>query len=181
MGLFFAIWRRLFGGADSKFNFLEYRGVQMILCTLIVFAWEFWANNKPWYISLILGVLVYIYWCCGHWYYFKCGTESDKYIDEEMAKGRKPAMNWLVSPINKFLGFEERSIKYCFVGLTIRYTLYALPIAFLIGWHFMACAFAVPFIYNAMFWVELPKFWKLESPTNWGEFFAGLAIGWGLW
>jgi hypothetical protein len=181
MGWIIACWRRFFGGADSRFDILEKRGIQCIFLIGLIFCWEFFVKHQCWYISLIVAVLVYIFFCKSHWYYFKCGTESDKYIDEEMAKGRKPAMNWLVSPINKFLGFEERSIKYCFVGLTIRYTLYALPIAFLIGWHFMACALAVPFIYNAMFWVELPKFWKLESPTNWAEFFAGLAIGWGLW
>ena len=180
MGWIIACWRRFFGGADSRFDILEKRGIQCIFLIGLIFCWEFFVKNQCWYISLIVAVLVYIFFCKSHWYYFKCGTESDKYIDEEMAKGRKPAMNWLVSPVNKFLGFEERSIKYCFVGLTIRYTLYALPIAFLIGWHFMACALAVPFIYNAMFWVELPKFWKLESPTNWAEFFAGLAIGWGL-
>ena len=181
MGIFFAIWRRLFGGADSKWNFLEYRGVQMILCCCVVFAWEFFKQGKPWYISAIVAVLVYIYWCCGHWYYFKCGTESNKYIDEEMAKGRKPALNWIVAPINKWFGFEERSINYCFVGMVIRYTLYALPVAAFVGWEFMACAFAIPFIYNACFWLDLPKWWKIESQTNWAEFFAGLVIGWGLW
>ena len=89
MGIFFALWRRFFGGYDSKIDFLEQRGVQMILCVIAVFSWEFFKQGKPWYISLIIAVLVYIFWCCGHWYYFKCGTESNQYIDEQLAKGRK--------------------------------------------------------------------------------------------
>lgn len=181
MGIFFAFWRRFFGGFDSKFDFLEQRGIQMIGCFVSVFAWEFWKQGKPWYISAIISVLVYIFWCKGHWYYFQCGMESDKYIDEELAKGRKPAMNWIVKPVNKLFGFEERSKRYCFVGLMMRYFLYSLPVAWFVGWQFAVCGFCIPFIYNAMYWVELPKWWFCSSPTNWAEFFGGLIIGWGLW
>ena len=49
MGLIFRIvagaigglWRRFFGGYDSKYNTLEKRGVQMIFCIVTVFLWEF--------------------------------------------------------------------------------------------------------------------------------------------
>lgn len=181
MGIFFSIWRRLFGGGDSTFDFLEKRGVQMILCVIAVFLWEFFVKSKVWYISLIISVLVYIFWCKSHWYYFQCGMESDKYIDEELAKGRKPAMNWIVKPVNKWLGFKERSRQYCFVGLMIRYFIWSLPVAWFVGWQFAVCGFCIPFIYNAMYWVKLPKWWLMKSPTNWAEFFNGLIIGWGLW
>lgn len=180
MGIFFAFWRRFFGGYDSDFDFLEHRGLQMILCFVAVFLWEFWGNNKPWYISAIIGVLVYIFWCKGHFYYFKCGTESDEYIDEQLAKGRKPAMNWLVKPVNKWLGFKERSKQYCFIGLMIRYFVWSLPVALFVGWQFAACAFCIPFIYNACFWIELPKCKIASNATNWAELFSGLIIGWGL-
>lgn len=180
MGIFFSLWRRFFGGYDSKFNFLEYRGLQMIFCIVAVFAWEFFKQGKPWYISLIIAILVYVFWCRGHWYYFKCGTESDEYIDEQEAKGRKPAMNWIVKPVNKWLGFKERSKQYCFVGLMIRYFVYSLPVMCFVGWKFAAVGFAVPFIYNACFWVDLPKWKFADCPTNWAELFAGLIIGWGL-
>ncbi len=180
MGIFFSIWRRFFGGYDSKIDFLEQRGIQMIFCIVAVFLWEFFAKSKVWYIALIIAVLVYIFWCCGHWYYFKCGTESNKYIDDEMAKGRKPAMNWIVAPVNKWLGFAERSRQYCFVGLLIRYFLWSLPVAAFVGWSFAACAFCIPFIYNACFWVQFPKIKMAESPTNWAELLVGLVIGWGL-
>jgi hypothetical protein len=181
MGIFFAFWRRFFGGYDSKFNLLEYRGLQMIICIVAVFSWEFWKQGKPWYISLIAAILVYIFWCRGHWYYFKCGTEDKAYIDEEMAKGRKPAMNWIVAPVCKWLGFAERSKQYCFVGLMIRYFVYGVLVsAVLQQWSFAACAFCMPFIYNACFWVELPNCKFASSPTNWAEIFDGLVIGWAL-
>ena len=180
MGLLMAIFRRYFGGYDSKFDFLEKRGVQMIFCIVLVFLWEFFVKSQTWYYSLIIGVLVYIFWCCGHWYYYMCGQEDDAYIDEQLAKGRKPAMDWIVAPVNKWLGFAPRSKQYCFVGLMIRYTFYALFPAYFVGWHFYACAFAIPFIYNAMFYVELPKTRFCSSPTNWAEFFNGLIIGWAL-
>lgn len=180
MGIFFAIWRRFFGGYDSKFDLLEYRGIQMIVGVAVTFAWEFFIKHKPWYMAIIIAVLVYIFWCRGHWYYFLCGTENDEYIDSEMARGRKPAMNWIVAPICKWLGFKERSRQYCFVGLMIRYPLYATPLIFFVGWKFLAVAFAIPFIYNAMFWVPLPKCRLAGSPTNWAEIYSGLIIGWGL-
>ena len=180
MGIFFALWRRFFGGYDSKIKFLRERGVQMIFCIIAVFLWEVFVKHKVWYISLIIAVLVYIFWCCGHWYYFHCGTESDEYINEQMADGRKPAMNWIVAPINKWLGFKERSKQYCFIGMLIRYTWYAVPVACFVGWQFYACAFAIPFIYNAFFWVQLPVIKMAKSPTNWAEIISGLIIGWGL-
>lgn len=181
MGWLIACWRRLFGGADVKFNILENRGIQCIILVALVFLWEFLYKGMVWYRAFIAAVLVYIFFCRGHWYYFKCGTEDNKYIDEEMAKGRKPAMNWIVAPVNKWLGFAPRSREYCFVGLFIRYFTYALPVALALhNWEFAACAFAIPFIYNACFWVRLPKWWMMDSPTNWAEFFNGLIIGWAL-
>lgn len=179
MGMFFSIWRRLFGGCDSEFKFLSYRGVQMVLSIIAVFSWELY-KGFVWWKALLIGVLVYIFWCRGHWYYFMCGTEENQYIDEQLAKGRKPAMNWIVAPVNKWLGFKERSSKYCFVGMLIRYFICSLPVSYFVGWNFSACAFCIPFIYNAMFWVELPEWWCCKSPTNWGEFYSGLVIGWSL-
>lgn len=179
IGFIMAFFRRFFGGYDSKFDFLEKRGVQMIICILSVFLFELY-KGFVWWKALIIGILVYIFWCKGHWYYFMCGTEDDKYIDEQLAKGRKPAMNWIVKPINKWFGFKERSKQYCFVGLMIRYTVYALPVAYFVGWKFYNAAFAIPFVYNAMFWVELPKTRFCKAPTNWAEWFNGLIIGWSL-
>lgn len=180
MGIFMAFFRRFFGGYDSKYDFLEKRGLQMILCILATFLWEFFAMSQSWWMSLLIGILVYIFWCKGHYYYFLCGTEDDEYIDEQEAKGRKPAMNWIVEPVNKWLGFKPRSKQYCFVGMMIRYCFCAIPLMFLVGMKFFACAFAIPFIYNAMFWVELPNTKYCSSPTNWSEWFSGLIIGWAL-
>lgn len=176
-----AFFRRYFGGYDSKFNFLENRGVQCVFLITVVFVWEFFVYQKNYIISFLIGLFVYIFFSVGHWYYYKCGTEDDAYIDEQLAKGRKPCLNWLVKPINKLFGFEERSKQYCFVGLFIRYTLYSIPVSCFIGFHFTGCAMAIPFVYNAMFWVNLPQNKFCGSPTNWAEWFAGLIIGYGLY
>lgn len=152
----------------------------MILCVVAVFLWELF-KGFVWWKALIIGILVYIFWCRGHYYYFMCGTEDDSYIDEQEAKGRKPAMNWIVAPINKWLKFEPRSIQYCFVGMMIRYVTWSIPVSMFVGFHFTACAFCVAFIYNAMFWCKLPNWWFCKSPTNWAEFFTGLAIGYALY
>lgn len=180
MGIFMAFFRRLFGGYDAKHDLFEKRGIQMIICILVTFLWEFFAMSQAWWVSLIVSVLVYIFWCKGHWYYFLCGTEDDSYIDEEMAKGRKPAMNWIVSRVNKWLGFKERSKQYCFVGLAIRYVSWSLLLLPFVGIKILVAAAAIPFIYNAMFWVNLPKTKWCGSPTNWAEWFSGLLIGWAL-
>lgn len=180
MGLILAFFRRFFGGYDSRIDWLENRGVQMIFCIASVFFWELY-KGFVWWKALLIGVLVYVFWCKGHWYYFKCGTEDDSYIDEQLAKGRKPAMNWIVKPVNKILGFAERSKQYCFVGLFIRYVVWSIPVSLLVGFHFTGCAMAIPFIYNAMFWVELPSNRFCDCPTNWAEWFAGIVIGYGLY
>lgn len=180
MGIFMAFFRRFFGGYDSKFDILDKRGIQMILCILVTFLWEFFVKSQTWWISLIIAILVYIFWCKGHYYYFLCGTEDDAYIDEQEAKGRKPAMNWIVEPVNKWLGFAPRSKQYCFVGMMIRYCFWAIPLIYFVGWKFFDAAFAIPFIYNAMFWVNLPNTKYCKSPTNWAEWFSGLTIGWAL-
>lgn len=180
IGWLLAFWRRLFGGYDAKLDFLEQRGIQCIVLIALVFCWEFFAKKFDIIHSLLIAFLVYMFFCKSHWYYFQCGMESDKYIDEELAKGRKPAMNWIVKPVNKWLGFEERSKRYCFVGLMIRYFSWSLPVACLVGWKFAVCGFCIPFIYNACYWVDFPKTKWCKSPTNWAEWFSGLIIGWGL-
>lgn len=180
MGVLMAFFRRFFGGYDSKFDFLEQRGVQCVFFIALVFLWEFFVKKETAIISCCISFFSYLFFCKSHWYYFKCGTEDDKYIDEQLKKGRKPAMNWLVKPVCKRLGFKERSRQYCFVGLMIRYFIYSLPVSAMVGWSFSACAFAIPFVYNACFWVEFPKTRLCKSPTNWAEFFSGLIIGWSL-
>lgn len=173
MGFLFAIWRRLFGSGYS-------RPILCATCLLSVFLWEWLVKDKVWYIAGIIAGLIYIFWAKGHFYYFLCGTESDEYIDEQEAKGRKPAMNWLVKPVNKWLGFKARSKQYCFVGMFLRYFLWSLPVALFVGWQFAICGFVVPFIYNAMFWVDFPQSKISKGPSGYAEFFTGLIIGWAL-
>lgn len=181
MGIFFAIWRRFFGGYEDEYHDgLEYRGMQMALCVLAVFLYEWLAKGYLWYVSLLAGILVYVFWCKGHFYYFLCGTESDAYIDECEAKGRKPAMNWLVAPVNQWLGFKPRSKQYCFIGMLIRYTVWAVLVSFIVGWQFLIAGLSIAFVYNACFWVQFPPCKMAKSPSNWAEMIGGFIIGWAL-
>ena len=181
MGWIIGCWRRFFGGSDSKIDILEKRGLQCIFLISLIFLWEYFKIDEIWYKSIIIAIFTYIFFCKSHYYYFMCGTEDNAYIDEQEAKGRKPAMNWIVAPLNKWLKFEPRSIQYCFVGMMIRYVAWSIPVSVFVGFHFTACAFCVAFIYNAMFWCKVPNWWFCKSPTNWAEFFTGLAIGYALY
>ena len=180
MGFLLSIFRRFFGGYDSKYDILEKRGLQCAFCLVVVFLWEYFAKDFTWWASLLIATLVYIFFAKGHFFYFKCGTESDEYIDEQEAKGRKPAMDWLVRPTNKWLGFEPRSKQYCFVGMLLRYTLWSIPVALFVGWQFILAGLSIAFVYNACFWVEFPSCKLAKSPTNWAELITGFITGWGL-
>ena len=87
MGIFMAFFRRFFGGYDSKFDILDKRGIQMILCILITFLWEMFYASQSWWMSLIIAILVYVFWCKGHYYYFLCGTESDESLNSPAGSG----------------------------------------------------------------------------------------------
>lgn len=178
MGWLIGVWRRFFGGYDSKYDILENRGIQCAICILIVFLYRLCVVS--WLPALITSVLFYIFFCKGHYYYFLCGTETDEYIDEQEAKGRKPAMDWIVRPVNKWLGFKPRSKQYCFIGMLLRYGLWSIPVSFFVGWQFILAGISIPFIYNACFWVEFPQTKLTKSPTNWAEIIAGFVAGWGL-
>ena len=181
LGLLFSLWRRLFGGSSYFGKFLEQRGVQFILCVCLVFVWEFFINHYTWYIALIIGLLVYYFWCKGHFPYFQCGTESIDYINQELEKGRKPIFFNLVNKISAMFGFELWSKQWCFVGLTLRYVVFSLPVSLFVGWQFSVGALAIPFIYNACFWLNFPPCKLAKSPTNYAEIFSGFIIGWALY
>jgi hypothetical protein len=178
MGIILSLFRRFFGGYDSKYDVLENRGVQCAFCILVVLAYRLCVD--VWWSALATAILVYIFFCKGHYYYFLCGMESDQYIDEQEKKGRKPAMDWIVRPVNKLFGFAPRSRQYCFVGMLLRYGLWSIPVSLFVGWQFVLVGLSVPFIYNACFWVEFPSCRLAKSPTNWAELITGFITGWGL-
>lgn len=182
MGIFFALWRRLFGGFGSDiYKFVSERGVQCFLCVATVFLWETLALGVPWWKGLCIGVLIYVFWSVGHFIYFKCGTEDQAYIEEQFAKGRRPVFYKLMCWLTRRFGLEEFGFEYCFVGMVLRYAVYSVPVSLWVGWHFTASALMIPFIYNACFWVNFRPLGKfLTSATNYGEFFSGLVIGWAL-
>ncbi|MCM1497269.1 MAG: hypothetical protein NC124_02270 [Clostridium sp.] len=180
MGIIISIWRRFFGGFDSKYDILEKRGIQCAFLLFSVFCWEFFAKGFTWWASLLIAFFVYMFFCKSHFYYFLCSTESDAYIDEQENKGRKPSMDWIVRPVNECLGFVPRSRQYCFIGLLLRYTLWSIPITFFVGSHFLLVGLSIAFIYNACFWINLPPCKLASSPTNWAELFTGAMVGYGL-
>ena len=180
MGFLFALWRRFFGGYDSKYDLLEGRGIQTVICVVAVFLWELY-KGYTWWASLIIGVLVYIFWCRGHFVYFKCGEESIDYIQEQFARGRKPMFFNQVNWISNKLGFEQFSRQWCFVGLFLRYFIYSLPISIIIGHQFTLAAIMIPFIYNACYWINFPCIKLAKSPTNWAELISGFVVGVGLY
>lgn len=180
MGILIGLWRRLFGGYNITIKWLRERGVQAAIIMLTVSIYRYFISDDSILWALLTAVSTYVFFAGGHYYYFLMGTESDEYIDEQEAKGRKPALDWLVSPINKWIGFEERTKEYCFIGMAIRYILYSIPLAVCIGSAGLVAGAAVAFIYAAMFYIDLPKLKWLQGPTNWGEFFAGLLVGWSI-
>lgn len=181
LGIIFACWRRIFGGLSTTIKFFEERGVQFILCIAVVFLWEWLAKGFEWYIALIIGLLVYYFFCKSHFPYFQCGTESMDYINEQLEKGRKIIFFNQVEWISKKLDFETWSKQWCFVGLTLRYVVFSLPVSLFVGWGFTVAGLAIPFIYNACFWLEFPACKIAKSPTNYAELFTGFLIGWALY
>lgn len=179
MGILIGIWRRIFGGAAESIEWLKERGVQAAMMMLVVFIARRLTGADV-LNCLLTSVAAYVFFAGGHYYYFLMGTESDEYIDEQEAKGRKPALNWLVEPLNKLIGFEPRSKEYCFIGMAVRYILYSIPLMLCVGSAGLIAGAAVPFIYAAMFYVDLPKVWWFQGPTNWAEFFTGMLIGWSI-
>lgn len=180
MGWLISVWRRFFGGYDSKYDILESRGVQCVFLIILAFCWEYFVKEETIIVSSLIAFFLYMFFCKSHYYYFLCGTETDEYIDEQEAKGRKPAMDWIVRPVNQWLGFKPRSKQYCFIGMLLRYGLWSIPVSFFVGWQFILAGISIPFIYNACFWVEFPQTKLAKSPTNWAEIIAGFIAGWGL-
>lgn len=182
------ILRRLIGGLWSTIPIIKERGFQWFLGFFlyipIVYCNSYGTfletNITKWIFTVLTVFFVMLELSGGHFFYFKCGTESDEYIDEQEAKGRKPAMDWLVRPVNKWLGFEPRSKQYCFIGMLCRYGLWSIPVALFVGWQFVLVGCMVPFIYNACFWIEFPPCRLAKSPTNWAELITGFFVGWGL-
>lgn len=189
MGFISGLLRRIIGGFWSNVPVIKQRGIQWLLLALIyaptiylcTYHTRVEALLPKWLFTLISTFLLIYAETKGHFPGFKCGTESRKYIDEEVAKGRKIPYKRLVDWFGKIRGYEEYDHEWCFWQLILCKTVCLIPVSVFLGSQFIFIGLSVAFVYNACYWVELKPFKKLmTSPTNWGEFFQGVLFYQGL-
>lgn len=189
MGFISGLLRRIIGGFWSNVPVIKQRGIQWLLLALIyaptiylcTYHTRVEALLPKWLFTLISTFLLIYAETKGHFPGFKCGTESRKYIDEEVAKGRKIPYKRLVDWFGKIRGYEEYGHEWCFWQLILCKTVCLIPVSVFLGSQFIFIGLSVAFVYNACYWVELKPFKKLmTSPTNWGEFFQGVLFYQGL-
>lgn len=194
MAFLSGLLRRLLGGWLSTVSFIKERGTQWVLGillygTAIYCKASFLGGYDTWlfdwlnvWLFIVFGA-VSVVWCMtkGHFPGFMCGTESLDYINEQLSNGRKISFQKVVDWIMSKRGLEQYGKEWCFWHLMINKTVYSLIPALFFGYQFVFIGIAVALAYNAMFWVELKPFKKiLTSPTNWGEFWQGYFIMWGI-
>lgn len=188
MGYLSGLLRRLLGGWLSTKEIISERGIQWLLC-FILFSPVIYFKDAPQYMSwmphwlfVILGALSVIWYLTkGHFPSFLCGTESLEYINEQLANGREIPYRWFPDWLMNKRGFDEYGKEWCFWHLAFIKTLYAIVPALFFGAQFVFIGFLVAALYNAMFWVSMKPYKNiLTSPTNWGEFWQGYLVMWGL-
>lgn len=190
MGFISGILRRLIGGLSTKIKLFSERGFQICLLVLLYAPVIYFAHYHTyieslmpkWLFTLIATALVIISELKGHFPGFMCGTESQEYIDEQIAKGRKIPYKKIVDWWGKIRGYEEFGNEWCFWQLILSKTVWTIPVAIMVGSQFWFAGLCTAFAYNAMFWVCMKDFKKILCyPTNWGEFWQGCFYMWALW
>lgn len=181
--------RRIIGGFWDTIPVIKQRGIQWLLCALIYAPTIYFCTYQTrmegwlpkWLFTLIATVLLIYAETKGHFPGFKCGAESRKYIEDEIAKGRKIPYKRIIDWLGKIRGFEEYDREWCFWQLVLCKTICLIPVSVFLGSQFLFIGLSVAFVYNACYWVELKPFKKLlVTPTNWGEFFQGVLYYQGL-
>lgn len=189
LGILSGLLRRILGGFWDTIPVIKERGVQWLLCALlyapVIYLREyhtyFYDILPKWLFTLISTFLLIYAETKGHFPGFKCGTESLKYIESEIAKGRKIPYKKIVDWWGKVRGFEEYGREWCFWQLILCKIVCLLFVSAFLGIHFIFIGLCVAFAYNACYWVRLKPFKKiLVTPTNWGEFFQGCLYFQGL-
>lgn len=179
--------RRLLGGWLAAKDIISERGVQWVIGvilygTAIYIKADWFGGYDTWLFSLLplwlfalLGAAsLVLCLTTGHFPGFMCGTESQEYIDEQIANGRKIKFEKMVDWLGERRGFQKFDKEWCFWQL-MACKIYAciLP-AFFFGSHFIVVGALVAFAYNAMFYINMKPYKNiLTSPTNWGEFWQG--------
>lgn len=194
-GLLSGLLRRLLGGWLSTKEILSERGVQWVIGGLLyacgIAIKVYWDDGYDTWLYDLLPLYLFIPLAAasvvlclttGHFPGFMCGTESQEYIDEQVAKGRTIKFEKLVDWLGEKRGFAKWGKEWCFWQLLCCKVYACIFPAFFLGWHFLILGSLVAFVYPAMFWTELKASQRLplSSPTNWGEWWQGYFIVWGL-
>ena len=194
MGFVSGLLRRLIGGWLSTKEIISERGIQWII-GLIIYgitisikinwfgAFNTWLFELlPLLLFVILGSLsIILCLTSGHFPGFMCGTESQKYINEQITKGREIKFKKIVDWIGIKRGFQPLDKEWCFWQLLLCKTTACILPAFFFGPQIILIGVVVAMAYNAMFWVQMKSYKDiLTSPTNWGEFWQGYFIVWGI-
>ena len=187
MRILSGLLRRLLGGWLSTKEFISERAVQWVLGVIlyglaiaikIIFLDGYdtilYSLLNVWVFAILGVVTVLICLTTGHFPGFQCGTEDQRYIDEQLAKGREIKFQKIVDWLGNRRGFEQFSKEWCFWQLLLCKTSACILPALFFGYHFIVVGALVAFAYNAMFWTQLKPYKNiLTSPTNWGEFWQG--------
>lgn len=181
--------RRILGGFWSNVPIIKERGMQWLFCALLYAPTIYFCTYHTrmegllpkWLFTLISTFLLIYAETKGHFPGYKSGTESRKYIDDEVAKGRKIPYKRIIDWCGKVRGFEEYGREWCFWQLILCKTICLIPVSVFLGSQFLFIGLGVAFVYNACYWVELKPYRKLlVTPTNWGEFWQGVLFYQGL-
>jgi hypothetical protein len=169
---FEAWWRRCFGNDGWGLPVIKHRVVQHILGALACVGVCLY-NEYHWIQAILCaGVLQGLYWARAVGMYQDIGNGGTP--DEKMKK-RYDEM-WYNKFLDKWFKEYKYSDLYDFIGLTIRYSLPSILIAFiLLNFSFLWAGFLVSSTY-ALMW-KFHNYGYLKNPTEWAEWIAGFITG----
>lgn len=159
-----ALWRRWLG-SDHPGRWVVLPAGLMLAAVAVA------STGAHWAIALAVAALTVPYWLLGHGSYMDLGTSPAG--DNERIR---PIMRWIEREFAVTMGSEA----YDLIGLTLRYTLPALPIAAALVFHrWWGLAFVLvgPLTAGA-YWLawqinDSPTWSGKMKPTVWGEYAAG--------
>ena len=169
---FLSGWRRCFGSSGWGLPVLKIRFVQHIIGFLGA-SIALWLCGYHWIQIIACAVVLQgLYWARAVGMYQDIGNGGNP--DEKMKK-RYDEM-WYNKFLDKWFKEYKYSDLYDFVGLTIRYTLPSILIAFiLLNFSFIWAGFLVSSTY-ALMW-KFHNYGYLKNPTEWAEWIAGFITG----
>lgn len=172
--LFSGWWRRCFGSDGWELPVLKNRFVQHLIGFTVGFL-VLWYLGYHWFQSaVVMGVLQGLYWARAVGMYQDIGRAGQP--DKKMLKRYNDM--WYNKFLNKWFSKCKYSVIYDWCGLTIRYTLPALLIAFILGnYAFIVAGFCVSSIYSICWTLYDFKCLKKLGPTELAEILAGVVTG----